>query len=141
MGKVGTIWCYTAVEIIKHKTNLDDACDTFGVHGMAGFLGTIFVGILADPEECLDHTNAPTWCANPGTVTRSWNQFKIQLGCAVAAAGYSLVVTYFLCKVLFMFFPLLETSEQQETARDILGHGEPCYCTTPAIHFGLEDLE
>merc|ERR1712176_1697705 len=35
-GVLGTIWCYTAVELIKHKTTLDDACDTFGVHGMAG---------------------------------------------------------------------------------------------------------
>lgn len=141
-GVLGTMWCFAAVEFIKHKTPLDDACDTFGVHGMAGFLGTIFVGVLADPAECLTHHSAPSWCSNPGTVCRSWEQFKIQFGCAVAAAGYSLVVTHILVKVMFgMCFPILKTSEEQETARDILGHGEECYVTTPIIHVRMEDIE
>merc|ERR1712137_534192 len=92
--------------------------------------GTIFVGVLTDPSECLDGQNAPSWCSNPGTVCRSWTQFKIQLGCAIAAAGYSFVVTHVLVNVMFSCFPILTTSEEQETTRDILAHGEECYVTT-----------
>merc|ERR1719230_1607978 len=52
-GILGGIWCFTAVEMVKRRTNLDDACDSFGVHGMGGFLGTCLVGLLSDPETCL----------------------------------------------------------------------------------------
>jgi Amt family ammonium transporter len=125
-GIIGTIWCYSAVEFIKHKTKLDDPCDTFGVHGMAGFLGTIFVGVLSDPPECLAK-DPPDFCANPGTVARSFSQFMIQLLCAVVSAGYSVVVTALLVKTLYTFVPLLKTYDEQETVRDAIAHGEHAY--------------
>merc|ERR1719446_396723 len=100
-GIVGATVCFFVSEHINHHTNLDDACDTFGVHGMAGFCGTIFVGALADPYECHDIKKAPEWCANPGTVTRSWWQFWIQIVCAFSAAGYSVIVTYLMTKLMY----------------------------------------
>jgi len=132
-GILGAVWCYTACEFIKHKTTLDDTCDTFGVHGMAGFLGTVFVGTLADPPECQDRETAPDWCANPGTVARSFDQFFKQSLCAVVSAGYALVVTYAMCKVLFSYFPLLDTYELQETTRDWIAHGEHAYTLTSSL--------
>jgi len=140
-GFLGAVWCYFAVEFIRHKTTLDDACDTFGVHGMAGFLGTVFVGVLADPAECSlgGDIKPPRWCANPGTVTRSWHQFVVQLGCAIVAALYSLVATYILMKALYSFYPILKTYEEQDTVRDLIAHGEQAYLMTPLGGFGLKD--
>jgi Amt family ammonium transporter len=147
-GVLGSCWCFTAVEFIKNHTSLDDTCDTFGVHGMAGFLGTIFVGVLSDPDVCEctgdvppafckmpngETQSAPEWCANPGTVARSFNQFWIQSICAVAAAAYSMVMTYILMLILMYFNKrffgtgLLKTLEEQESARDEEMHGESAY--------------
>jgi Amt family ammonium transporter len=144
-GVIGAVWCFTAVELVKKKTNLDDTCDTFGVHGMAGFLGTIFVGVLSDPEICLctgseppdfcqledgSFDKAPDWCANPGTVTRSWHQFQVQAFCTVVASLYSVSVTYVLTllitKTNLRLFGegVLKTAEQQETTRDEAMYGE-----------------
>lgn len=40
--------------------------DVWGVHGMGGFMGTLLLGVLADPEECADVIVAPAYCVNPG---------------------------------------------------------------------------
>ena len=37
--------------------------DVWGVHGMGGFIGTVLLGVLADPSECADGDAAPSWCA------------------------------------------------------------------------------
>ena len=41
--------------------------DVWGVHGMGGFVGTLLLGVLADPEECGSIESAPAYCVNPGT--------------------------------------------------------------------------
>ena len=41
--------------------------DVWGVHGMGGFIGTVLLGVLADPEECgASAAVAPSYCVNPG---------------------------------------------------------------------------
>eukprot|EP00930_Biecheleria_cincta_P003880 TRINITY_DN104793_c0_g1_i1.p1 TRINITY_DN104793_c0_g1~~TRINITY_DN104793_c0_g1_i1.p1 ORF type:complete len:924 (+),score=142.08 TRINITY_DN104793_c0_g1_i1:62-2773(+) len=126
-GVMGALLCFFTVQAVKSSKVLDDTCDTLGVHGVGGFLGTILVGVIADPYECSMNDTAPTWCANPGTVTRSWNQVYIQVICAVVAAVYSAVITYVLLKVMMIFRPVLKTWEEQETARDNYSFGESAY--------------
>lgn len=127
-GIFGTCLSFFMTNYINNYTDMDDSCDTFGVHGCAGFLGTIFVGSIADPPECGDAKTAPEWCANPGTVTRSWTQTKIQAICAVTSATYSAVATYIILGIIFKTcYPLLTTHAQQKTTQDILAHGECAY--------------
>lgn len=127
-GVIGGAICFTATEIVKKKTRMDDACDIFGVHGVAGFVGTVFVGCLSDPIECQLRKTAPQWCANPGTVTRSMDQTVIQLVCAIVAAVWSFLLTYFIVFVMYSgCFKRLRTPEEQETVRDIFAHGEIAY--------------
>lgn len=126
-GVMGSLLCFFTVQAVKTSKVLDDTCDTLGVHGVGGFLGTILVGIIADPYECSMNDTAPTWCANPGTVTRSWKQTYIQIICAVVAAVYSASITYALLKVMMIFRPILRTWEEQETARDQFSFGESAY--------------
>lgn len=125
-GVVGSIVCYFCVEFVK-KTPLDDTCDTLGVHGMGGFLGTILVGVLSDSVECSDKDDAPDWCANPGTVYRSFTQIYIQTICAVASACYAFMVTYVLCKIMLYVRPNSQSEEQQARTKDIPSFGEVAY--------------
>jgi len=126
-GFLGAFVCYFAVQYIKFRSSLDDVVDALGVHGVGGFLGTILVGIISDPVECLDAKNAPDWCANPGTCARSWNQVWIQIVCAVVSALYSFGVTALIFKIMFFFRPRLETWEEQETTRDEISFNEVAY--------------
>lgn len=127
-GILGTLAAYTSIELIDLYTNLDDTLDTFSVHGVAGFLGMCLVGIVADPApECAVYNKGPTWCANPGTVTRSLPQFLIQTWAAIVAAVYSMFVTFVLLRAIYCFFPKLKDYESQELARDPEQYGENAY--------------
>jgi len=126
-GVIGACVCWFAVRFIKRTDILDDAVDTVGVHGVGGFLGTILVGVISDPAECLDKNTAPDWCANPGTCTRSFQQLWIQIVCAVASALWSFAMTALIFKVIQSFCPRLETWEEQEAARDEISFNEVAY--------------
>lgn len=135
-GIIGAFLCFFSSEWLKHNTKLDDSCDTFGVHGMAGFLGTILVGVIADPAECANAKTAPQWCANPGTVNRSLWQAWIQTVCAVVSAAYSIIVSYIIVKVMYtLCFKRLSTWQEQYGTRDVAAFGENAYV------IGLPDEE
>merc|ERR1712232_127062 len=140
VGMTGSTCCFFSVKLIE-RCKMDDACDSVGVHGMGGFLGMLFVGIFADPPECLDMDTAPTFCANPGTVTRSWKQFWIQLECAVFAALWSFLITYLILQVMLPCGALsvLRSAEEQESAQDYAVHGEHAYVSTDDSHSLVPD--
>eukprot|EP00933_Yihiella_yeosuensis_P028443 TRINITY_DN22254_c0_g2_i2.p1 TRINITY_DN22254_c0_g2~~TRINITY_DN22254_c0_g2_i2.p1 ORF type:complete len:492 (-),score=76.01 TRINITY_DN22254_c0_g2_i2:220-1695(-) len=126
-GVGGGIFCWNCTFYNIYKSGMDDACDTVGVHGVGGFLGTILVGSISDPPECAGD-NPPDWCANPGTCVRSWNQLRIQSICAVVSAGYAAVVTYFMLKTM-MFFGMnpMRLYKDQFQAQDWQEFHEACY--------------
>lgn len=97
IGVISSCFCYGCCELRK-KLGIDDALDVWGVHGMGGFLGTVLLGVLADPSECAPEEGslvpAPDWCVNPGTATRSFELFGKQLVAACFTAAYSFLVTY-----------------------------------------------
>lgn len=50
LGAVGSVVCYQAVELVKHRLKVDDSLDVFAVHGVGGILGTLLVAVLAIPQ-------------------------------------------------------------------------------------------
>merc|ERR1712187_984684 len=59
--------------------------------------------------------------------TRSWNQTYIQTVCAVASILWSVIMSYLILRIIFIFTPKLVTREQQRSAQDLEGHGEHAY--------------
>ncbi len=47
LGVAGSVICFFAVDVIKHRFRIDDALDVFAVHGVGGILGSLLVGVLA----------------------------------------------------------------------------------------------
>lgn len=125
IGCVTAPVCYCCVLFSKY-IGCDDALDVWGVHGMGGFLGTILLGVLADGPACADVDTAPDYCVNPGTVTRSFTQFKLQLMAATGCAVYSFGVSYMLLRIIGCFTELTPSAEQQH-ALDEHEHGETAY--------------
>eukprot|EP00931_Biecheleriopsis_adriatica_P060219 TRINITY_DN36144_c0_g1_i2.p1 TRINITY_DN36144_c0_g1~~TRINITY_DN36144_c0_g1_i2.p1 ORF type:complete len:508 (-),score=91.57 TRINITY_DN36144_c0_g1_i2:6-1493(-) len=129
-GLLGPPVSIFAVKAVQ-SSGLDDAIDGVGTHGVGGLLGTILVGIFADPAECGDAASAPSWCVNSGTVVRSPRQVAIQALCGVTTCTYAFAVTYALIWSMARagIAPALRSWKEQESARDVLQHGEIAYIT------------
>jgi Amt family ammonium transporter len=50
LGVCGSLVCFYAVDVVKHKWKIDDSLDVFAVHGVGGILGSLLVAILAHPD-------------------------------------------------------------------------------------------
>ena len=49
IGAIAGLVCFYCVEFEHKWKRLDDALDVWGVHGMGGFIGTLCIGIFANP--------------------------------------------------------------------------------------------
>jgi len=116
IGVLASVVCYGAVIIIKDKLGLDDALDVFGVHGVGGMLGSILVGLFANPD-----LNGVS-----GLFYGNVHQFLMQcLGTGIAAV-YAYVVTFGILKVLNK--SSVRVSEEVEIkGLDAELHGETVY--------------
>ncbi|CAJ1368422.1 unnamed protein product [Effrenium voratum] len=101
---------------------------------MGGFIGSVLLGVLADPEECGDAPSAPSSCVNPGvlvgTVTASWEQLGKQLAAALLCATYSFLTTLLLLKALNLVMFLTPGHDNL----DVEEHGKTAYDTPAKQH-------
>jgi Amt family ammonium transporter len=74
--------------MIKAKFGYDDSLDAFGVHGIGGFMGAIFVGVFARLALNPDGVN--------GAIAGHANQITIQLIAALTVSIYSIACTWVL---------------------------------------------
>ena len=49
LGAVGSLVCFAAVDVVKHRLKVDDSLDVFAVHGVGGIVGSLLVAVLASP--------------------------------------------------------------------------------------------
>lgn len=85
IGFLAAIGCYLFVEFLK-RFNVDDALGVWGVHGMGGFMGTVYIGVFA--IESVNNVEAST------------SQFSIQLLGVTGVAAYSMLITWGIMKVV-----------------------------------------
>ncbi|MDP3298780.1 MAG: ammonium transporter [Phenylobacterium sp.] len=111
IGLVGGAAAYVGAVWLKKLLKYDDSLDVFGVHGIAGIVGAILTGVLADAVIAGEETAA---AANAGT------QFIGVLG-TVAWSGIASFVILMICK----FTVGLRVSEEEEVeGLDLSQHGE-----------------
>jgi Amt family ammonium transporter len=88
IGIIAGVVCFRMV-LAKSKFGYDDSLDAFGVHGVGGFMGSVFVGVFA--VKALN----PDGGVN-GAVGGNSNQILIQFAAALATAAYSIGGTWVL---------------------------------------------
>jgi Amt family ammonium transporter len=120
LGVLATLICYMAI-LLKNKLGYDDSLDAFGIHGIGGIVGALFLSFFIRPSWM---SNAAEAFGGEWTV---WNQFGIQalaVGVAILyAAGLTLVIIFVVDKI-FKF----KSSETDEMAGlDRSYHGERAY--------------
>ncbi|WP_371804115.1 ammonium transporter [Candidatus Lokiarchaeum ossiferum] len=85
IGILASIVCYAAVAF-KNKMKWDDALDVWGVHGVGGVIGIIFLGLFGNI--------AINPAGSQGLFLGGWQFFVKELVAVVAVSVYSFLFTY-----------------------------------------------
>jgi Amt family ammonium transporter len=109
---------FLVIAKIKPKLGYDDTLDAFGIHGVAGFMGAILTGILADPA-----INE----AGKGVIYGNSGQFMIQLIAAGVTFVYSGVVTFVILAIIKATIGIRVENEDEIKGLDETQHGETAY--------------
>jgi ammonium transporter, Amt family len=119
LGAAGAIPCY-AVVALRPRTRVDETLDVLAVHGIAGFIGILFIGFFAQKG----------WNAlADGAVYGDWGQLGDQALAALAAPLYAFGMTFVLLKVIGLVMPLRSSGKDEALGMDFAYHGEEAYAT------------
>lgn len=115
MGVLAGIVPYVFVGYLKAKFGLDDALDTFGVHGVGGTLGAILTGIFADEK-----INSVVGSLKEGLLVE-------QLKAVALTVVWSVVATAIIAYIVKAVIGLRPSAEVERQGLDINEHGEEGY--------------
>jgi len=119
LGIVAGIGSFWAVSSLKSALGYDDSLDVFGVHGVAGIIGALGIGILASPS--FGGTGFGGENASIGA----------QLTVQAISVGFTLVYTgvlsFILLKIVDLIVGLRVTDEAETEGLDVAEHGEAAY--------------
>jgi Amt family ammonium transporter len=117
IGMMAGIVCYIAIWY-KNKKKWDDALDVWGVHGVGGIIGTIFLGIFA--------TTAVNIAGANGLLYGGYKFFGIQVVAIGLAVIWAFVFTYVMFWIINKITPV-RVSTAEESKLDEALHGETAY--------------
>jgi len=116
MGLAVSPVCYGAV-MLKGRLGYDDALDAFGIHGVGGALGAILTGVFA----------VEAWGGRDGLLGGNHELLVENLIGVLAAAAYSIVVTFVLLKLIDATIGLRVSKDEEREGLDTNLHGEEGY--------------
>jgi len=130
IGIAAGLGCYGAVAL-KGKLSYDDTLDAFGVHGVGGAIGTLLLGVFA----------AKAWNAAGanGLIAGDAGFLGKQLLAVVVTAGFSIVGTFAILKVVDAVVGLRATADEEREGLDINLHGEEGYAISNST-FGRSEV-
>src|SRR5919198_1260875 len=120
MGFACATICFYCL-ILKNRRRIDDALDTWPVHGMGGVVGALITGAFSETRiNPLGHNGL--FFGNP-------KQELINATGAAAAAAYSFGITYIIWRAMDLVWPggVRVTPQEEEVGLDISQVGERAY--------------
>jgi Amt family ammonium transporter len=102
----------------RTRTRVDETLDVLAAHGIGGFVGILFIGLVA--QESWNGVADGLLYGNPG-------QMLDQAVAAVAAPVYAFVATYVLLRLVGLVTPLRATEHEEALGMDVVLHGEEAY--------------
>jgi len=118
IGAITSACCFAAVNF-KHKSGVDDALDTFPVHGVGGTVGALLTGIFA--------STAVNEFGKDGLLHGNPSQLWIQFVGVVVAYVLAIAGTVAILFVVKAITPLRPGKEEEIGGMDIYAHGEEGY--------------
>jgi Amt family ammonium transporter len=108
------------VIVWRTRTRVDETLDVLAAHGMAGFVGILFIGFVAQAS----------WNGvGDGLFYGDATQLGWQALAAVSAPAYAFGATFVLLKLIAMITPLRATEAEEAQGMDFLSHGEEAYAS------------
>ncbi|TFU27616.1 ammonium transporter [Thermus tengchongensis] len=101
----------------RARSSLDDSLDVFGAHGMAGIVGALLTGVLAQEA----------WGGANGLLFGNPAQFAVQALAVGVAAAYSALGTFVLLRLVGLLTPLRASPKEEGLGLDVTQHGEEAY--------------
>lgn len=119
IGTLATVFCYLAI-LLKNKLGFDDTLDAFGIHGIGGIAGAIFLTFFI----------RDSWMAEAVSAAEGWNTMKqlgVQVMAVLIAIAYSAVGTWVILFVLNKLVRIRSSEEGEMKGLDNYYHGERGY--------------
>ncbi|MGH2955993.1 MAG: ammonium transporter [Solirubrobacterales bacterium] len=119
IGALGAVPCYALVAW-RPRTQVDETLDVLAVHGLAGFIGILAIGFVA--QEAWNGVSDGLFYGNAA-------QLGDQALAAAATPVYAFVATFVLLKVIGALMPLRGPERDEAVGMDVVHHGEEAYAT------------
>jgi Amt family ammonium transporter len=119
LGALGALPCYALVAF-RPRTRVDETLDVLAVHGLAGFIGILFIGFVAQVG----------WNGiSDGLFYGNASQLGDQVLAALAGPAYAFCATFVLLKLIGALMPLRAGEREESLGMDVVYHGEEAYAT------------
>ncbi|MFW5656589.1 MAG: ammonium transporter [Bacteroidota bacterium] len=120
LGGIASVICYMAI-IMKNRLGYDDSLDAFGVHGIGGIVGALFLTFFIREAWMIEAAEAA------GGSWTMWQQLGVQAAAVVIAIVYAAVVTLILLWVVKKTVGLRSSEENEMMGLDSSYHSEHGY--------------
>jgi Amt family ammonium transporter len=120
IGLIAGVVCCFAVSL-KFKAGYDDALDVVGVHFVGGLVGSLLIGLFANPEFFAGTFKAGLFY---GGDTSLLLEQALANGVTIV---FSFVVTFLILKVLDLTIGIRVSEEAESAGLDLDQHGETAY--------------
>jgi Amt family ammonium transporter len=119
LGAAGALPVY-AVIVLRPRTRVDETLDVLAAHGVAGFVGILTIGFVAQAS----------WNGvSDGLIYGNAAQLGDQALAAIATPAYAFGATFVLLKVMGALMPLRGPEHEEALGMDTTYHGEEAYPT------------
>jgi ammonium transporter, Amt family len=119
LGVLASLVCYMAI-MIKNKLGYDDSLDAFGIHGVGGITGALFLSFFIRKAWMADAV-----AASPGWTI--WKQLGVQASAVGIAIAYAAIMTYIIILVIDKTFKFKSSETDEMAGLDRAYHGERGY--------------
>jgi len=131
IGVVASTFVWMAIRFLSRAPLFRNVDDTLGVvytHGVAGLVGGLLVGFLAEPNivEYIGLGGASDLPSIKGVVHGSWTLLRWQAETAGWVIAYTAIATFIILKVIGIFVPLRLSDEELEIGDHAI-HGNEVY--------------
>jgi Amt family ammonium transporter len=121
LGVLASILCYTAIQA-KNKLGYDDSLDAFGIHGVGGIVGALFLSFFIRRtwmKEAAAASSDGTWTV--------WNQLGVQAAAVSVAITFAALMTLVIIFFLDKLVKIKSNEEDEMAGLDRAYHGERGY--------------
>ncbi len=120
LGILASMICYKAIQI-KNRLGYDDSLDAFGIHGIGGITGALFLSFFIRKSWMSEAA-----AANGGSWTL-WNQLAVQAIAVAIAVIFSALMTFIIIYCLDRFIKIRSAEDDEMGGLDRSYHGERGY--------------